>query len=65
VTLVIDASVAVKWVLPENGSEEASSLLFEELMLPLFGCLKQPVSFGVGGDREKCPLIKQARVSLS
>ena len=39
-TIVIDASVAVKWVLPENGSEAASSLLSEELIAPTFWLLE-------------------------
>jgi predicted nucleic acid-binding protein len=30
VTLVVDASVAVKWVLPEPGSDQAAALRLEE-----------------------------------
>jgi predicted nucleic acid-binding protein len=33
-TVVIDASVAIKWVLEEPGSEQAISLQDEELIAP-------------------------------
>ena len=33
-TVVIDASVAVKWLLPERGAEEASAYLSERLLAP-------------------------------
>ena len=33
-TLVVDASVAVKWVLEEPGSDEAEALIVEELIAP-------------------------------
>jgi predicted nucleic acid-binding protein len=36
VSVVIDASVAVKWVLSEAGSESADSLLDDELIAPVF-----------------------------
>jgi predicted nucleic acid-binding protein len=32
--MVVDASVAVKWVVPEAGSDEASALLGRELCAP-------------------------------
>ena len=31
---VIDASVAAKWLLPEDGSDQASALLGDELLVP-------------------------------
>jgi predicted nucleic acid-binding protein len=34
VTIVIDASVAVKWVLSEKGSDAADALLDQDLMAP-------------------------------
>jgi len=35
VTIVIDASVAVKWVLSETGSDAADALLDQDLMAPV------------------------------
>jgi predicted nucleic acid-binding protein len=35
VTIVIDASVAVKWVLSESGSDAADALLDQDLMAPV------------------------------
>lgn len=34
--IVIDASIAVKWVLPEEGSEQAADLLDQDLIAPAF-----------------------------
>lgn len=34
-TIVIDASVAVKWVLSETGSDAADALLDQDLMAPM------------------------------
>ena len=31
---VIDASVAAKWLLPEDGSDQASALLGDALLVP-------------------------------
>jgi predicted nucleic acid-binding protein len=36
VIVVIDASVALQWVLPESGSEAAGNLRSEELIAPAF-----------------------------
>lgn len=38
-TLVVDTSVAIKWVVPETGSEEADSLLAGEHALEAFDLL--------------------------
>jgi predicted nucleic acid-binding protein len=35
VSIVVDASVAVKWVLSETGSEAADALLDQDLMAPV------------------------------
>jgi predicted nucleic acid-binding protein len=35
VTIVIDASVAVKWIVPEAGSDAAAALRDEELVAPV------------------------------
>jgi len=35
-TIVVDASVAMKWILPEKGSREADELLSQTLIAPSF-----------------------------
>ena len=38
--IVVDASVAVQWVLPESGSEAANELLLEDMSAPTFWLLE-------------------------
>jgi predicted nucleic acid-binding protein len=63
VRVVIDASVALKWVLDEAESEAALALRGEDLIAPALWLVRRQTRFGADHASAKSQHMKQVRVS--